>query len=121
METGVELSLRQKLARHSDPKLTANIYTHPAAVDRIAAVEKLLRPQWGAESQESRATGTEGATRSPRQPGTVCGAVNGAVTPVLGCPQLTTVGQDGGLESDAPASPKPLKTRVCSIITGDCY
>ncbi len=38
---GVPLVTAQKLARHSDPKLTANVYTHLAMVDLAAAVESL--------------------------------------------------------------------------------
>lgn len=44
---GVELSTAQKMARHSDPKLTARHYTHLELEDHAAAVEKLPRPKRG--------------------------------------------------------------------------
>ena len=41
---GVSLTTAQKLARHSDPKLTANTHTHLAMHDHMTAVELLLPP-----------------------------------------------------------------------------
>jgi len=41
---GVPLGTAQKLARHKDPKLTANVYTHLGHVDLVAAVENLPLP-----------------------------------------------------------------------------
>ena len=38
---GVSLTTAQKLARHSDPKLTANTYTHVQVSHRAAAVQSL--------------------------------------------------------------------------------
>ncbi len=65
-KAGVPLATAQKLARHSDPKLTANIYTHLGVFDAAAAVEKLpdcpahpSNPQ--PQGQRLRATGTEDA------------------------------------------------------------
>ena len=40
-KAGVPLATAQKLARHSDPKLTSNTYTHLAVLDKAAAVESL--------------------------------------------------------------------------------
>ncbi|HUU21910.1 MAG TPA: tyrosine-type recombinase/integrase, partial [Phycisphaerae bacterium] len=41
---GVSLTTAQKLARHSDPRLTANIYTHLGVSDRAAAIAALPAP-----------------------------------------------------------------------------
>jgi integrase len=38
---GVPLATAQKLARHSDPRLTANVYTHLGLADLALAVENL--------------------------------------------------------------------------------
>src|SRR3990172_7232719 len=40
-KAGVPLATAQKLARHSDPKLTANTYTHLGVSDKAAAIELL--------------------------------------------------------------------------------
>ncbi len=39
--SGVPLAVAQKLARHSDPRLTANVYTHLGLADLARAVEAL--------------------------------------------------------------------------------
>jgi integrase len=39
--SGVPLAVAQKLARHSDPRLTANVYTHLGLADLSRAVESL--------------------------------------------------------------------------------
>jgi len=54
---GVPLSVVQKLARHSDPKLTANVYTRLEVSDGAAAVEKISSPGEAPE-EEIQATGT---------------------------------------------------------------
>jgi hypothetical protein len=41
---GISPKLAQTLARHSDPKLTMNIYTHVDATDQAGAIEKLAPP-----------------------------------------------------------------------------
>ncbi len=41
---GVPLATAQKLARHSDPKLTANVYTHLGVEEQAAAVRGLPAP-----------------------------------------------------------------------------
>ena len=63
-KAGVPLSVAQKLARHCDPKLTANVYTQLELADQAAAIDSLpsppgvsLEPQMRRESY--RATGTE--------------------------------------------------------------
>jgi len=41
---GVPLQTAQKLARHSDPRLTSNHYSHLAVSDLAAAVERIQIP-----------------------------------------------------------------------------
>ncbi len=41
---GVPLAVCQKLARHSDPRLTANVYTHLAINDGAASIQRLNPP-----------------------------------------------------------------------------
>ena len=43
-KAGVSPKLAQTLARHSDPKLTMNIYTHVDAADQATAIEMLSPP-----------------------------------------------------------------------------
>jgi hypothetical protein len=50
--------------RHSDIKLTMNVYTDPALLDVRGALEVLpALPLAGAVREATRATGTEGASR----------------------------------------------------------
>jgi len=60
---GVPLIMAQKLARHSDPKLTANVYTHLQLSDKAAAIDSLpALPDSTAPRQSEgalRATGTD--------------------------------------------------------------
>jgi len=63
---GVPLTTAQKLARHHDPKLTANIYTHLELSDNAGAIESLPSPPMReSEAEENRAvlqaTGTDHA------------------------------------------------------------
>ena len=65
---GVSLTTAQKLARHSDPKLTANTYTRLDIDDLAGAVESLL----ALRNNSSVATdGSSGAPVVPSQ-GTTC-------------------------------------------------
>ncbi len=63
--SGVPLGTGQKLARHSDPKLTSNIYTHLAIHDKAAGIDALPAPPTIDdtdrlnEAAELRATGTD--------------------------------------------------------------
>ena len=57
--SGVPLAVAQKLARHSDPRLTANVYTHLGLADLSRAVESLpalpgAAPEAGGEQREGR-------------------------------------------------------------------
>ena len=63
-KAGVPLTTAQKLARHCDPKLTANVYTHLEIADQAAAVNLLPSPPQttsGIEKGEQllKATGTD--------------------------------------------------------------
>ena len=63
-KAGVPLATAQELARHSDPKLTSNTYTHLGVSDKAAAIEMLPDcPDSSAEAalgeQSLRATGTD--------------------------------------------------------------
>ena len=54
------LATAQKLARHSDPKLTSNTYTRLSIHDRADAVESLPGFAAEPEPQALQATGTAG-------------------------------------------------------------
>ena len=83
-KAGVSLTVAQKLARHSDPKLTANTYTTLTVHDHAAAVASLpaLRPATSDETEAAvlRATGTDhGRADQVLVPSVVpSGAQNGA-------------------------------------------
>jgi len=62
----VDLTMAQKLARHSTPTLTSNVYTHLRISDKAAAIESLPAPpgestEDSREVAEMRATGTDDA------------------------------------------------------------
>ena len=71
---GVSLTTAQKLARHSDPKLTANVYTHLGVSDRAAAIGSLpappstLAPDRQPDRQVLAATGTDNAQQIAEAP-----------------------------------------------------
>lgn len=69
---GVPLSTAQKLARHSDPKLTANVYTHLGVADKAAAIESLPTPPTAEPKTEPdtlSATGTDDVDTLPLDKG----------------------------------------------------
>jgi hypothetical protein len=43
--SGVSLLTAQKLARHSDPRLTANVYNHLDEAEKAAAIELMPGPK----------------------------------------------------------------------------
>jgi Phage integrase family len=58
---GVPLRTAQAAMRHSDPSLTANVYTDPRLLDVSAALNALpALPLPSRETQDARATGTDG-------------------------------------------------------------
>lgn len=69
----VSLTTAQKLARHGDPKLTSNVYTHLEIHDKASAIESLPAPPGGDKGFQSeaarsamslQATGTDDAAPS---------------------------------------------------------
>jgi len=79
---GVPLAVAQKLARHSDPRLTANTYTQLSLVDLSRAVETL-------------------PGLMPMPP---------AVLPILIRPTITLVPADAGVPAPAPATEQAAAT-----------
>jgi integrase len=55
---GVALKVTQKLMRHSDPKLTMNIYSHVSPYDEHGAIEKALPKLTLPTAKKPTATGT---------------------------------------------------------------
>lgn len=60
---GVDLRTTQRLMRHTDPKLTANVYTDPVLLDLRAAAERLAP-----STIDQRDPGKSGATESQADP-----------------------------------------------------
>ena len=58
-QAGVPLATAQKLMRHSDPKLTANIYTHVLVETKAEALAKLPMIEATPEKQKIAKTGTD--------------------------------------------------------------
>ena len=54
---GVNIKTAQRLARHSDPKLTLSAYTHLTITDDAAALEALPEIE---PAKDTRANGTDG-------------------------------------------------------------
>jgi hypothetical protein len=91
---GVPLRTAQAAMRHSDPSLTANVYTDPKLLDVHGALDALpsLPLDGGptAEPERARATGTD--TQSP-----------GAVAPLVApnwCNGRQTAGTDGKMQAE---------------------
>ena len=67
--SGVSLVEAQKLARHCDPKLTANHYTHLSLHDLASAVSRLVAPRTTDRGREAmRATGSDEILAKPLSP-----------------------------------------------------
>ena len=76
---GLSPKMAQTLARHSDVRLTLDIYTHVGLHDQTAAIASLPPPPGGVdepetEAAELRATGTEGRDWRAAK-GALCGAL----------------------------------------------
>ena len=95
---GVSLQEAQKLARHSDPRLTANHYTHLSVNDLSNAIEKLPDAQSAVAVQQ--ATGTDDANFS-------CTLV--ALTGDKSCDSVTSIDKMPSQPSQAPRMQKPLE------------
>ena len=63
-KAGVPLRTAQAAMRHSDPSLTANVYTDPKLLDVAGAAESLLDLPLGA-SRDSRQRLADAAERKP--------------------------------------------------------
>ncbi len=63
-KAGVPMKALQTLARHSDPKLTMNVYAHLTLFDTAAALDALPDLTRPTEPQAVRATGTAGMQTS---------------------------------------------------------
>lgn len=61
-QAGVPLQQVQQLMRHSDPKLTANVYTHLDVLDGAAAIAKLPALSHGEEQGMKQGTYNESTT-----------------------------------------------------------
>ena len=62
-KSGVAPRVAMALMRHTDMRLTMNVYTDPHIFDLAGAVEKLpTLPAGPSQPQTARATGTDGAT-----------------------------------------------------------
>jgi len=117
----VPLAMGQKLARHHDPKLTANTYTHLELHDKAAAIEslpappKVEPPKDGADdsaeaveqvhpevaAEPLRATGTDG-----HQAGTLSQPCHGSPPEMA---QIGTMGHKPENEGSAEESTQPVK------------
>ena len=102
----VSLTVAQRLARHSTPTLTANVYTHVRLADQRAALARAFQaaPSPAPETEAARATGTDGAVvaadqdpcaQRPAQRGT-----DRAGLRLAGC----DTGGAGSTDSPAPGS-----------------
>ena len=70
---GVPLVQAQKLARHSDPKLTSNVYTRLHRVDEASALAAL--PRLRIPPRRRAATGTAGPEQEPEPRGRIRGQI----------------------------------------------
>ena len=94
---GVPLVMAQKLARHSDPKLTSNRYTHLGLDAEAGAIDSL--------PMAPRVDRTTPSGKTAEDPV----AVPVAGTPVAACPGLSAdgnVGGEGGTDGPNPRSMK---------------
>jgi integrase len=110
---GVPLRTAQAAMRHSDPKLTANVYTDPKLLDVRGALDALpsLRLDAGptAERERARATGTD--TQSP-----------GAVAPLVApnwCNGRQAGRNDDKTEAEPPNSIGPARLAGNPYDSGD--
>ncbi len=97
---GVPLAVAQKLARHSDPRLTANRYTHLELRDEEAAICGLPAPVIA----ENMSHASKPA--APDVEAVVTGMVTG--TTVVCCPPLTSDGDRTSIDDPIEIKDKPL-------------
>ena len=101
---GVSLATAQKLARHSDPRLTANRYMHLDIEHQAAAIQSLPSPN--DHVFRSDVEPSKPPISKPTDQTLVAGMV--AVNPVADCPAEATNGSDGNEEPQGPPTQKPL-------------
>ena len=133
-KTGTTPRVAKEAMRHSDIKLTMNVYTDPRLLDVRGAVDRLpalpLPSQPGQTSEASRATGTDGPglisrDDTPETPARNL-APNLAPTPYIGghfgsrTGNHQTAGEvrEEGVTLDGSACPVNEKTPVTSPVTG---
>jgi integrase len=91
---GVSLRTAQAAMRHSDPSLTANVYTDPKLLDVGAALNALpTLPPCGPETQPMKATGTDHGHASDADPSLCCGLYK---LPSIGGKMGQTLSKQGG-------------------------
>jgi integrase len=99
---GVPLRTTQAAMRHSDPKLTANVYTDPKLLDVRGALDALPSlPLDGGptvEREQARATGTDASSPGPVAPLVALNHGNGRQTAVIG--DKATAGRPNSVGSD---------------------
>ena len=95
---GVPLTVAQKLARHSDPRLTANRYTHLDLGEKAKAISSLSKPA------EPAGTGETGENAVPDK-SLVAGMVAGV--PAVSSPELSQRDTDRAIEHHSADKHKP--------------
>ncbi len=111
--SGASPKLAQDLARHSDIRLTMNVYTHTGLYDRAGAVESLpplLPVGTDAEGQACQATGTDG--KAVRAVGCALGK-----TVLESAPSVRTIAT--GKVADGPEGDS-RKTLKLNTLGNDC-
>lgn len=96
---GVPLAVAQKLARHSDPRLTANTYTHLEMRDKEKAIHGLPTPSMDSSTEELTFPDYTSDIL-------VTGMVTG--TPVICCPGLSSGDSTDEFVSPSQRKDKPL-------------
>ncbi len=120
-KANVGVKLAQTLARHSDPKLTLNTYTHVGLFDTAAALESLpgMVPQAEKQTAMALKTGTNdlpvSAVALPGQTDTNRGALYGALL----CDKSKRTVASGSANAEKGASEaKPQELRQTSMAVG---
>jgi len=111
VRSGASVKVCQDLARHSDPKLTMNVYTHLGVHDRTAGLDALpdVTPR-KPDREAARATGTDDATASPEaRPAT--GGQRAAHAQRAGAPSCDSVRVPATIKAAVDEGRKPLRTK----------
>ena len=97
---GVPLAMAQKLARHSDPRLTSNRYTHLEMDDKAAAISTLPTPV------KKSNNGVKDRCSAGGPESLVAGMVAGA--PAVSCHESSPTGITASPGASDPPKQKPL-------------